>query len=263
MGHKETESIEALAAASSHRDPGIVALSAVIPIHNEEPNLASLVDELESVRGLVPLLEAIFVDDGSSDGSIRELRRLAANRPWLRFIRHRQNCGQSAAIRTGVKAARCPWIVTLDGDGQNDPADITLLVAALARHPHPERVQLVAGQRRRRKDSWVRRVSSRLANAIRSRVLGDRVPDTGCGLKLIRREAFLELPYFDHLHRFLPALIARQGGEIVLVTVGHRPRRKGRSHYGIGNRLGAGIVDLAGVLWLKRRYRQVDIEEMK
>jgi dolichol-phosphate mannosyltransferase len=261
MGYPETISIEVAAGFSAGHRPVVGSVSAVIPVHNEEPNLADLVGELDSVRALVPLLEVIFVDDGSSDGTARELKRLAGGRPWLRFVRHRENCGQSAAIRTGVKAARYPWVITLDGDGQNAPADAARLVEALSRHPEPERVYLVAGQRRRRKDSWVRRLSSRVANAVRGRVLGDRVPDTGCGLKLIRRDVFLELPCFDHMHRFLPALVRRRGGEIVLVDVNHRPRTKGRSHYGIGNRLWIGIVDLMGVLWLNRRYRQADIEE--
>jgi dolichol-phosphate mannosyltransferase len=161
-----------------------------------------------------------------------------------------------------VKASRHDWIVTMDGDGQNDPADIPRLLQAAVRHPAPDRVQLVAGQRRRRADSWLRRFSSRVANATRSRLLGDRTPDTGCGLKLIRREAFLDLPYFDHVHRFLPALVQRQGGTVVLVEVNHRRRERGRSHYGIGNRLWVGIVDLLGVLWLKRRHRRTNIVDI-
>ena len=261
MGYQEQISIEIASGVSPGNRPVVESLSAVIPVHNEEPNLADLVGELEAVRAVVPLLEVIFVDDGSSDGTAREVTRLAGGRPWLRLVRHRQNCGQSTAIRTGVKAARYPWVVTLDGDGQNAPADTARLIEALSRHPHPERVCLVAGQRGRREDSWMRRLSSRVANAVRGRVLGDRVPDTGCGLKLIRRDAFLQLPYFDHMHRFLPTLIRRRGGEIVLVAVDHRPRLKGCSHYGIGNRLWVGIVDLMGVLWLNRRYREADIEE--
>ncbi len=261
MELKEILNIDASRGALSRRHPVVSALSAVIPLHNEAPNLARLVAELEATRAGLPPLEVIFIDDGSSDGTVRELKRLAAGRPWLRFVRHRHKCGQSTAIRTGVRAARHPWIVTLDGDGQNDPADIPRLIEALERHPTPERVQLVAGQRRRREDPWLRKLSSCIANAVRSRVLEDRTPDSGCGLKLIRRDAFLELPYFDHMHRFLPALVQRQGGEIVLVEVNHRPRLEGRSHYGIGNRLWVGIVDLLGVLWLKRRYRRADIEE--
>ncbi len=243
------------------RGAGIAALSVVIPLHNEEANLSRLVDELESARLTLPPSEVIFVDDGSEDGTPHELRRLAETRPWLHYLRHRRNCGQSAALRTGVRAARYPWIVTLDGDGQNDPADIAKLIAALLQHPAPARVQLVAGQRSRREDPWSRKLSSRVANAVRGWLLRDGVADTGCGLKLIRRDVFLELPYFDHMHRFLPALVRRQGGEILLVPVSHRPRLAGRSHYGIGNRLWVGIVDLMGVLWLIRRYCQADIEE--
>lgn len=261
MELREIINIETLSGAFPGRGSGIAALSVVIPLHNEEANLARLVEELESARAALPPSEVIFVDDGSGDGTAPELKRLAATRPWLRYLRHRHNCGQSAALRTGVRAARHPWIATLDGDGQNDPADIAKLIAALVQHPRPERVQLVAGQRLRREDPWARRLSSRIANAVRSRLLEDGVADTGCGLKLIRREVFLELPYFDHMHRFLPALVRRQGGEILLVPVGHRPRLAGRSHYGIGNRLWAGIVDLLGVLWLKHRYCQADIEE--
>jgi dolichol-phosphate mannosyltransferase len=262
MELREVINIETFSSTFPARSSGLAALSVVIPLHNEEANLPRLVGELESARAALPSsLEVIFVDDGSGDGTARELRRLATGRAWLRYVRHRCNCGQSAAIRTGVQAAHHPWIATLDGDGQNDPADIAKLIAALSSHPAPERVQLVAGQRLRREDPWVRRLSSRVANAVRSRLLGDGAADTGCGLKLIRREAFLELPYFDHMHRFLPALIQRQGGEILLVPVSHRPRLAGRSHYGIGNRLWAGIVDLMGVLWLKRRYCGADIEE--
>ncbi|WP_333840614.1 glycosyltransferase family 2 protein [Pelomicrobium sp.] len=261
MELREVIKIETLSGAFVACGSKIAALSVVIPLHDEEASLPRLVGELASARAALPPSEVIFVDDGSSDGTARELRRLAIGRPWLRYVRHRRNCGQSAAIRTGVRAARHPWIATLDGDGQNDPADIAKLIAALSNHPAPERVQLVAGQRLRREDPWVRRLSSRIANAVRSRLLGDGAADTGCGLKLIRREAFLELPYFDHMHRFLPALIQRQGGEILLVPVSHRPRLAGRSHYGIGNRLWVGIVDLMGVLWLKRRYCRAEIEE--
>jgi dolichol-phosphate mannosyltransferase len=237
----------------------IDAVTVIVPVHNEAPNVAPLVDELGAAFTAYPRFEVIYVDDGSEDATFQELKRMAQDRPWLRALRHAERCGQSTAIRTGVKASRYDWIVTIDGDGQNDPADIPVLLAAAARHPAQERLQLVAGQRQRRADPWLRRFSSRIANATRSSLLGDRTPDTGCALKLFRREAFLDLPYFDHMHRFLPALIQRQGGEVVLIEVSHRPRRHGRSHYGIGNRLWIGIVDLLGVMWLKRRFRRANI----
>ena len=241
-------------------DPTLIdAVSVVIPAHNEAPNIAPLVEELAAALANLARFEVIYVDDGSEDATFDEIKRLARDRPWLRALRHAESCGQSTAIRTGVKASRHDWIVTLDADGQNVPADIALLLAAAARHPAPERLQLVAGQRRRRADSWVRRWSSQVANATRARLLGDRTPDTGCALKLFRREAMLDLPYFDHMHRFFPALVRRQGGDVVLVEVNHRPRQHGRSHYGIGNRLWVGIVDLLGVLWLKRRWRRAEI----
>lgn len=261
MELQETTFPDTSTGPSAKRGQVVQTLSLVIPVHDEEPNLARLVAELDSVRASLPPLEVVFVDDGSGDGTPWALEQIATNRPWVRFVRHRRNCGQSAALRTGIKAARHPWIVTLDGDGQNDPADIGKLVQALQQHPEPERVQLVTGERRRREDSWGRRWSSRIANTVRSRLLGDGVADTGCGLKLIRREAFLDLPYFDHMHRFLPALVRRQGGEILRVPVNHRPRLQGRSHYGIGNRLWVGLIDLMGVLWLQRRYCRDDLEE--
>jgi dolichol-phosphate mannosyltransferase len=162
--------------------------------------------------------------------------------------------GQSFAILTGVRAARAPWIATLDGDGQNDPADITKLLAAREGvAPGGRGPLLLAGFRRRRRDSWLKRLSSRVANGVRGRLVGDRTPDTGCGLKLFEREALLALPHFDHMHRFLPALFLRAGGQVVSVEVGHRPRTRGTSHYGMFDRLWVGIVDMIGVMWLIRR----------
>lgn len=254
---------QSLPGARSGVAPGVPnlidAVSVVVPAHNEAQNVAPLVEELAAALANLGRFEVVYVDDGSADATFEEIKRLARERPWLRAVRHADNCGQSTAIRSGVKVCRYDWIVTIDGDGQNVPADIAFLLAAAARHPAPERLQLVAGQRVRRADHWLRRLSSRIANAARAWLLGDRTPDTGCGLKLFRREAMLELPYFDHMHRFFPALVRRQGGEVVLVEVNHRPRRHGRSHYGIGNRLWVGIVDLLGVLWLKRRCRQAKI----
>jgi len=197
--------------------------------------------------------EIIYVDDGSSDATVAEITPLAAEMPQVRLLRHARNCGQSAAIRTGIRAARAAWIATLDGDGQNDPADIPALWR-LVRHtsvdPPP---LLIIGHREKRRDSWSKRWASGAANAIRRRLLGDRTVDAGCGLKLFPRLLFLELPYFDHMHRFLPALVLREGGMVRSVPVNHRPRRSGASKYGIFDRLGVGIIDLLGVMWLQHR----------
>jgi dolichol-phosphate mannosyltransferase len=193
----------------------------------------------------------IFVDDGSTDGTVRAL--LAARMrgiPELRVVRHERRSGQSAAMCTGISAAGAEWVVTLDGDGQNDPADIPGLLAARQQNGA---VRLVTGNRVTRRDTWLRRLSSRVANGVRSRLLGDRTPDTGCGIKLLHRDTFLDLPRFDHMHRFLPALFQRAGAGIVSVPVAHRPRTRGTSKYGLHNRLWAGIVDLLGVMWLIRR----------
>jgi dolichol-phosphate mannosyltransferase len=185
-----------------------------------------------------------------------------AKYPRLRVLRHAQSCGQSAALMTGFRAARGEWIATLDGDGQNDPADLPRLIAA-REGTAGANVQLIAGYRKKRQDNWLKRVSSRIANGVRSRLLGDATPDTGCGLKLIRRSTCLELPFFDHMHRFLPALVQRNGGATVSVEVNHRPRSRGVSNYGLFDRLWVGIVDLAGVMWLKRRARRPAVSELR
>jgi dolichol-phosphate mannosyltransferase len=233
-------------------DTDIVDLSVVVPVRNEAENVAPLVDEIRSALDGSIRYEVVFVDDGSEDATPREVARLAAEVPKLRLIRHAHSCGQSAAIRTGVRAARADWIATLDGDGQNDPADIPKLwrhgIGAAGTTP-----VLVNGHRKRRQDRWSKRWASRIANTIRSRLLGDDTPDTGCGLKLFRRSLFLDLPYFDHMHRFLPALVLREGGTVYSVTVNHRLRQRGISKYGVFDRLGVGIIDLFGVMWLKRR----------
>src|SRR6185295_15201238 len=176
--------------------------------------------------------------------------------PRLRVLVHAASCGQSTALLTGVRAARGEWIATLDGDGQNDPADIPKLLAARANG-----LAMIAGYRKSRRDTWIKRISSRIANGVRSRMLGDATPDTGCGLKLFRRATFLELPYFDHMHRFLPALVQRHGGRTVSVEVNHRPRSRGVSNYGTLDRLWVGIVDLFGVMWLKRRAKKPVVSE--
>jgi dolichol-phosphate mannosyltransferase len=235
-------------------------LTVVIPFHDESESVRPLLDELyETLADLIPF-ELICVDDGSADDTFDRLQAARKVHSDLRLVRHRNQCGQSTAVRTGVKRARTPWVATLDGDGQNDPADIPELWAVVQDPACPEDLQLVIGLRRRRRDNLVKRASSRVANGVRSRILGDDTPDSGCGLKLFRRDAFLDLPYFDHMHRFLPALIQRNGGRVVSVPVNHRPRARGRSHYGVIDRLWAGILDLLGVLWLQRRARRPVVE---
>jgi dolichol-phosphate mannosyltransferase len=236
-------------------------LSVVIPARNEAPNVAPLVAEIRrALEGRVDY-EIVYVDDGSADATAAEIRRVAGEVPRLRLVRHQGSCGQSMAILTGVKAARAAWIATLDADGQNDPADIPALWE-IARSAPASPPLMVAGQRRKRRDTWSKRAASRAANAIRRALLGDGTPDTGCGLKLFRRDFFLELPRFDHMHRFLPALAMRQGGKVVSVPVNHRPRERGQSNYGVFDRLWVGIADLFGVMWLMRRAKNpVVLEE--
>jgi dolichol-phosphate mannosyltransferase len=229
-------------------------LSIVIPVRNEAPNIAPLVAEIRAALDGKVDYELIYVDDGSSDGTVAEIGALARDFPRLRLIRHAKSCGQSSAVRTGVKAARAAWIATLDGDGQNDPADLPRLWE-IARAAATEPPLLVAGHRQKRRDTLVKRLSSRIANAVRRRLLGDGTPDTGCGLKLFRRDLFLDLPFFDHIHRFLPALVLRAGGRTVSVAVNHRPRQRGISNYGVFDRLWVGITDLMGVMWLQRRAK--------
>jgi dolichol-phosphate mannosyltransferase len=229
-------------------------LSVVIPARNEAPNVAPLVAEIRRALDSRLDYEIVYVDDGSSDATTAEVRRLGGELPRLRLVRHAQSCGQSMAIRTGVKAARAPWIATLDGDGQNDPADIPKLWE-IARTAPATSPLLVAGYRQKRRDTWSKRMASRLANGIRRGLLGDGTPDTGCGLKIFRRDLFLDLPAFDHMHRFLPALVLRQGGSVVSITVNHRPRERGVSNYGVLDRAWVGLVDLFGVMWLMRRAK--------
>ena len=236
-------------------------LSVVIPARNEAPNVAQLVAEIRRALDGRIEYEIVYVDDGSTDATAAEIRGLAREFPQLRLIRHRASCGQSMAVLTGVKTARAGWIATLDADGQNDPADIPGLWE-IARSAPASPPLMVAGQRQKRRDTWTKRAASRAANAIRRALLGDGTPDTGCGLKLFRRDFFLELPRFDHMHRFLPALTLRQGGKVVSVPVNHRPRKRGQSNYGVFDRLWVGITDLLGVMWLMRRAKTpVVIEE--
>ncbi|MFM9913550.1 MAG: glycosyltransferase family 2 protein [Methylophilaceae bacterium] len=230
-------------------------LSVVVPVRNEQDNLAPLINEIvAALQGLVEF-EIVYVNDGSTDNTAQNLTEIAKTTSQLLVIHHQASCGQSTAVRTGVKAASGDWIATLDGDGQNDPADIPKLIAAVA-----DGVDLVGGNRRHaRKDTFIKRISSVIANTVRSWMLGDSTPDTGCGLKLIRRDVFLDLPYFDHMHRFLPALVIRRGGRVVSVPVNHRSRERGVSNYGTLDRLLVGIVDLFGVMWLQRRAKRPEI----
>jgi dolichol-phosphate mannosyltransferase len=239
---------------------GSVALSVVVPVKNEADNILPLIAEIRAALGDGPAYEILYVDDGSTDDTLARLADAHLITPELRVLCHVASCGQSAALRTGVIGARGRLIATLDGDGQNDPADVPNLIAKFHqleadRGGGPE-VGMVAGQRLKRRDSAVKRWSSKIANRVRSGMLGDDTPDTGCGLKLFSRDAFLRLPYFDHIHRFLPALMRREGYAIGLEPVNHRHRLHGRSKYGINNRLWVGIVDLFGVFWLQRRMRR-------
>lgn len=226
------------------------ALSIVIPVFNERDNIVRLVGEITAVQGLGDY-EILCVDDHSDDDTLARLHQLSLAVPALRVASHARRCGQSAAVRTGVTRARGAWIATLDGDGQNDPADLPRLLAR--RDGSDPAVKLFAGWRVDRQDSRSKRWASRAANRIRATLLCDRTPDTGCGIKLFERAAFLDLPAFDHMHRYLPALMQRAGWQTVSVPVGHRPRLAGTSKYDNLSRAVAGAWDLLGVLWLIRR----------
>jgi dolichol-phosphate mannosyltransferase len=225
-------------------------LSVVIPVCNEADNVQPLAREVQAALAAHRPFEIIFVDDGSTDAT-------AANAcaardggiPEIRLLQHSRRSGQSAAVWTGVRAARADWIATLDGDGQNDPADIPAMLEAL--RTGGESLRLIMGNRSaNRRDTWLRKMSSRVANSVRGRMLRDGTPDTGCGIKLLHRATFLELPRFNHMHRFLPALFQRAGAQVISVPVRHRARTQGTSKYGLHNRLWVGIVDLFGVRWL-------------
>jgi dolichol-phosphate mannosyltransferase len=235
-------------------------LSVVVPVFNEQDNVGPLLREiLAALRGRIDF-EAVFVDDDSKDGTLAALQALKAEAPELRVLHHVKQSGQSTAIRTGVKHARGAWIATLDGDGQNDPADIPKLLAA--RETADRGIRLFAGWRVNRRDSGSKRWASKWANAIRARMLRDETPDTGCGIKLFEREAFLDLPYFDHMHRYLPALMQRAGWKTVSVPVNHRPRSTGVSKYNNLNRALVGLRDLRGVSWLIVRSKRTGVEEV-
>ncbi len=231
-----------------------VEVSVVIPVCNEEGNVEPLAREIDAALKHLQY-EMIFVDDGSTDATAARLAAArAAGLSALRVLRHSFRSGQSAAVASGVRAARAPWIATLDGDGQNDPADIPKLLAARSEAAHAD-VLLFMGNRTTRRDTGFRRLQSRVANGVRGWLLGDGTPDTGCGIKLFHRDTFLELPRFDHMHRFMPALFQRHGARVVSVPVNHRARASGQSKYGMLNRLWVGIVDICGVMWLRRRFK--------
>ena len=235
---------------------GEVEVSVVVPVKDEADNAVPLLNEVcAALRGKVAF-EVLFIDDGSTDATVKSLQAAKARAPELRVLVHAKNSGQSRAIRSGVAAARGRLIATLDGDGQNDPADIPKLLDVWRREEAgTPKLGLVAGQRAKRQDNWIKRISSRIGNGTRQWLLQDRTRDTGCGLKLLLREAFLALPYFDHLHRFIPALMLREGYRITHVDVSHRPRAHGQSKYGTLDRLLVSLSDLRGVRWLRRRAR--------
>jgi dolichol-phosphate mannosyltransferase len=229
-------------------------VSVVVPVRNEAGNIGPLVDQITRALAAFAPSEIIYVNDGSRDETEAELKSLMETHASLRQIRHEVSCGQSAAVRSGVSAARAPVVATLDGDGQNDPAFLPALFNLLESDPG---IGLVAGQRVGRKDTGFKRLQSKIANGVRKMVLRDGTRDTGCGLKAFRREVFLALPYFDGLHRFLPALVRREGYKVAYVDVVDRPRLSGVSNYGLFDRLWVGILDLAGVWWLIRRRKRV------
>jgi dolichol-phosphate mannosyltransferase len=236
-------------------------LSVVIPAFNEEGNITALLAEcVAALRGVVDF-EVIFVDDRSRDGTLAALQAAKAHTPELRVIAHETQSGQSTAIRNGVKAARGAWVATLDGDGQNDPADLPKLLAA--RDAGAPGVKLYAGWRVNRQDTGSKKWASKWANGIRSRLLRDATPDTGCGTKLFERAAFLDLPYFDHMHRYLPALMQRAGWQTVSVPVNHRPRGAGASKYTNLGRALVGVRDLMGVAWLIKRSKLTATRELE
>jgi len=236
-------------------------LSIVIPVLNEAENLRPLTEEVVHALHGVAEFELIYVDDGSSDRTPEELTELRREYPQLRVLRHDRAWGQSAALRSGVHAARFDWIATLDGDGQNDPADLPKLWAARPEENPKNLRWLAIGQRVNRRDRASKRLASRFANGLRRRMLRDATPDTGCGIKLFPRALFLRLPWFNHIHRYLPALVRREGGISVSIPVSHRARTEGKSKYGVFDRAWVGIWDLCGVMWLNRRAATPKVSE--
>jgi glycosyltransferase involved in cell wall biosynthesis len=240
-------------------------ISVVIPAKDELENIQPLVDEIYAAMSqMTPEqkdFEIIYVDDGSTDGTFDEIVRLKnEGRTALKVLKHANSVGQSTAIHSGIKAASGELIITLDADGQNNPADIPNLLAEAYKLPQGSDF-CIAGYRKNRKDTAWYRFQSKLANGIRARLLDDGTPDTGCGLKIFPKATFLQLPYFDHMHRFIPALIRRLQGKIVVVEVHHRDRQAGVSKYNLWNRLWVGIVDMFGVMWLQRRVKIARVVE--
>ncbi|MBL4615162.1 MAG: glycosyltransferase family 2 protein [Magnetovibrio sp.] len=237
-------------------------IAVVVPVHNEGENIRPLIEEISTALDGVAEYEIVYVNDGSHDDTAARLDEMAAEQPRLSIYKHGVACGQSAAVATGVKMARATFIATLDGDGQNDPADIPALFAKLKESTDPDFL-LVAGWRAKRKDTEWKRFQSRLANTVRQKLLGDHTPDTGCGLKVFTREAFLDMPRFDHMHRYLPALMIRRGGDVVSVEVNHRNRERGISKYGMWDRLSVAVRDLMGVMWLTARGSKPNVSTVR
>jgi dolichol-phosphate mannosyltransferase len=227
----------------------------VAPMRNEAGALERLADEIADACAPIGPFEAVFVDDGSDDDTPGRIAAAQKRHPWLRTVRHARSAGQSAAVASGVRAARGAVVATIDGDGQNPPSEIPALVGPLLDPARPARLGLVCGVRSKRRDDFGKRISSRLANALRRLLLRDGSPDTGCGLKAFHRSAFLMLPYFDHMHRYLPSLFLAEGWEVAHVPVAHRERESGRTKYGNLDRALVGALDLIGVWWLLRRRR--------
>ena len=234
--------------------------SVVVPVFNERDNVTPLVNEIVAALRGKHSFEIVYVDDQSKDDSFQVLKDLMASVPELRVVQHLRQSGQSTAVRNGVKAARGAWIATLDGDGQNDPADIPKLIEA--RNKAAPEIKLFAGWRVNRKDTGSKRWASKIANSIRASFLKDETPDTGCGIKLFERAVFMDLPYFDHMHRYLPALVKRAGFQSVSVPVNHRERGSGVSKYNNLGRAWVGLKDLRGVAWLIKRSKVTGIKEV-
>jgi dolichol-phosphate mannosyltransferase len=241
-----------------------MTISIVVPVHNEAENIHPLLNEITVVLANFADSEIIYIDDGSTDNTLDVLKTVQQTIQNLRVFHHEKSCGQSAAIYTGIKAAKFPVVATLDGDGQNNPADILNLYTQLqSQRETNSKLAMIAGWRNQRHDSAWRLFSSKFANGIRSRLLGDATPDTGCGLKVFLRDAALQLPFFDHYHRFLPALMLRAGYQVISVSVSHRARERGVSNYGTLDRLWVGISDIAGVIWLKTRMKLTEVSEIE
>ncbi|PKM12570.1 MAG: dolichol-phosphate mannosyltransferase [Gammaproteobacteria bacterium HGW-Gammaproteobacteria-3] len=239
-------------------------ISIVVPVFNEADNIFSLLEQIERAMSQAQAYEIIYVDDGSQDQTGAQLIQALQKFPRLRVIRHQQRYGQSTAIHTGVRAANYPWIATLDGDGQNDPGDILHLIDVFTHKVQAQpNLWMVAGFRNQRRDASWRLFCSWFANTVRAALLGDETPDTGCGIKLFLRDKFLLLPFFNHMHRFLPTLMIRAGGAVISEPVRHRPRINGQSKYAVLDRLGVGVIDLLGVMWLQKRSRIAIAEEVK